>query len=271
MKGIGDMDEAFDRIAPWDSVGDFARKHLNDLGVNVEAKGLENVPADGACMIVANHPTGWLDGMAIRSLVCDEVRSKVSSLTTFAHAALPGFEDHIIPVYGARKEAEGPSNTELMQQKLEAGEAVMAFPAGAISRKRGVLQDEPWSASFVWASKQANENLVRDENPEVVVVPTTVKAEAADPYYLIQALSESLPKAVPRFYHLRLFHEALKMQGQTMEVEFHPPQIIPEGLNGGTAVRGFANRIKALVEAPIHGQPGLVQWPGLEGVRQKAA
>ena len=53
-----------------DYVGiDFPPKILEYLKVKFEIKGEENLPEDGRCIFVTNHPFGIIDGLIVLSVV----------------------------------------------------------------------------------------------------------------------------------------------------------------------------------------------------------
>ena len=47
----------------------FARAMLDEMQVEVEVRGAENLPTDGRNIFVSNHPMGGLDGLALISLL----------------------------------------------------------------------------------------------------------------------------------------------------------------------------------------------------------
>jgi hypothetical protein len=59
--GLSTLQRMYDTLPP----GDFAGRALERLNVTVDVHDLELVPTDGPAVIVANHPTGALDGLVV--------------------------------------------------------------------------------------------------------------------------------------------------------------------------------------------------------------
>lgn len=126
-----------------------ARRALAFLGVSpVVTGGLQHVPPRGACLIVANHPSGALDALALLDAV-GTVRPDVRIVANDLLAALDGLRDLFLPVriLGGRPDA---TSLRAIDRALAAGQCVVMFPAGAVARlgPRGV-RDGRWSDAFI--------------------------------------------------------------------------------------------------------------------------
>ncbi len=141
--------------ADWDkgSTDNFftlACKHLN---LNYDLEGLENIPAEGPCVIVSNHPHGMSDGIMFGD-VAMRVRSDVRIVVNeFLHCVY-GMRPYSITVdvYGgeAAKRANMAGMRELLKW-LRGGHCVLVFPSGSAasySPQDGRVVDDPWQANI---------------------------------------------------------------------------------------------------------------------------
>ena len=121
------------------------------LDVRHDPAALARIPSTGPLVVVANHPYGVLDGIAISWLV-GQVRSDFAVLTHAALTHLPEVRPHMLPVdFSATPEA---ARTNLRSRAeahrlLAAGGCVVVFPAGGISTApdrlgRRPAVDAPW-------------------------------------------------------------------------------------------------------------------------------
>jgi len=114
----------------------------------------ENIPITGKVLIVANHPIGTLDGLALLKLV-HEVRSDVRIVANELLLSLKPLRSCLLPVRNmtgvSRKQHIQPIHTALASE-----EAVIMFPAGEVSRFgfRGV-RDGKWNQGFLKIAERA--------------------------------------------------------------------------------------------------------------------
>ncbi|USD20657.1 lysophospholipid acyltransferase family protein [Microbulbifer variabilis] len=136
---------------------DFIRQLFSDLNFRYELNPseLERVPVTGPLIIVANHPLGSLDGLALIDMVArvrKDVRAIASHLLWNIHPLRPYF----LPVdnfNGRTRRADVQGIYDYLGQ----GGAVIIFPAGEVSRlsPQGV-RDGRWNPGFVRFAEKAN-------------------------------------------------------------------------------------------------------------------
>lgn len=91
----------------------------------VEVRGADNLPADGAALLVSNHAGAMpLDGMVLQTVVYDEIGRHVRSLGADLIFATPYSHDL------ARKTGTTLACAEDAERLLDAGELVAVFPEG---------------------------------------------------------------------------------------------------------------------------------------------
>jgi len=141
------------------SVGvDFLPKILEELNIVVEIKGFENLPKDGRCFFVANHPFGFADGLVLTSIVTKKY-GMIKSIGNELFLLIPQLRPLIaaVNVFGDnyRKyllNLESVYNSDI---------PITHFPSGEVSRiKRRKIQDKEWQKSFISKAIICKRNIV---------------------------------------------------------------------------------------------------------------
>lgn len=129
---------------------DFVEQALDhfDFGVTVSDRERERIPAWGRVVIVANHPIGSLDGLALLKLV-SKVRRDVKVVANEVLGAVEPLQNLLLPVdaFGARSTRD---NLRAIEQHLQNDGAVIIFPAGEVSRMGATgVKDSAWRHGFL--------------------------------------------------------------------------------------------------------------------------
>ncbi|WP_336994857.1 lysophospholipid acyltransferase family protein [Leclercia adecarboxylata] len=122
-------------------------EHL-DILCTLPAHDLEQIPAHGPLIVMANHPTGTLDGLALLYAV-SRVRRDVKVVTNRMLTHLEPLSSLFIPVdnIGGRM---AKSSFTLMEQHLQHAGVLIFFPAGEVSRPtRTGIRDKKWHPGFI--------------------------------------------------------------------------------------------------------------------------
>ncbi len=123
------------------------------LPLRYELKGLENIPQEGPCVIVSNHPHGMSDGLMIGDIVMkarSDVRIVVNEFLTCVRGMRP--YQITVDVYGgdAAKRANMNGMREMLKW-LREGHCLILFPSGSAaswSEKDGRVVEDPWQANM---------------------------------------------------------------------------------------------------------------------------
>jgi len=216
-----------DAIAPMS--GRTAIEHVSRLlRVKVEVRGLERLPHTGRLVIVANHPTGIADGIAVHDALKQVRPDMVFYANSDAHRVSPRLAEVLIPVewVEAKRTRERTRLTlQATRKALEAERALMIFPAGRLARRvDGVLTDKPWAPSALSIARKY----------AAPVAPLHVSGPWATLFHLFDKVSGELRD-------ITLFHELLNKRGQSFRLIVGHP-IDPEAIGSIEALKAYVER-----------------------------
>ncbi|NII11483.1 lysophospholipid acyltransferase family protein [Oleiagrimonas sp. C23AA] len=165
---------------------DFVETALDHQGVTyrVTQRELEHIPVDGPLLVVANHPLGMRDALALLHLI-GSVRRDVKILGNDVLTALPQISRLVMPVDVFGKGAA--SRMRSIYRALEEGQALIVFPAGEVSRMSAAgVRDGQWSDGFARIA-------MRTGTP---VLPVHVAARNSAAFYGMSMLAKPLATAM---------------------------------------------------------------------------
>ncbi|MDI3325615.1 lysophospholipid acyltransferase family protein [Pontibacterium granulatum] len=114
-----------------------------------------NIPSSGRVLIVANHPLGALDGLALLKAI-GEVRRDVKIVANDLLMNFDPLKSLFLPVDNMGKSTRKRDIARIVEA-LQNEEAVIVFPAGEVSRA-GVtgIKDGKWNSGFIRFARKAN-------------------------------------------------------------------------------------------------------------------
>jgi len=150
--GLDRLAQIYDRRPAGCTPHEFLQYTLEALGVSldiVNASNLEEIPRTGPVLIVANHPLGGLEGVAIAKVIGD-IRPDLKVLTNELLRRIPELADIFIgvDVLSSDAAAGNVSSIKQVHKHLKHGGAVLIFPAGMVSayeRGHRRIQDRAWN------------------------------------------------------------------------------------------------------------------------------
>ena len=165
---------------------DFVERALayRHASYRVTPRELEHIPAEGAALIVANHPLGMLDALALLDLV-GRVRRDVHVLGNDVLGMLPQLSELLLPVdvFGAG----ASSRMRAVYRALDDGKALVMFPSGEVSRIRpGGVRDGRWLDGFARIAMRTG----------VPVLPVHIGARNSAMFYGMSMLAKPLATAM---------------------------------------------------------------------------
>ena len=221
--------------------GRAALDHVSTLlDLKVGVSGLENVPCAGRMVVVANHPTGIADGVAVYDALKQARPDIVFYANADAHRVCPKFDEVLIPVewVEAKRTRDRMRLTlQMTREAIEAERALMIFPAGrlAVRDAQGLLTDPPWTTSAVSIARKY----------EAPIIPIHVTGPWSTLFHLFDKRHQELRD-------ITLFHELLNKTGRPFDLIIGRP-IDPATLAADTGEATVA--LKRYVERVLPKHP----------------
>jgi putative hemolysin len=173
----------------------------------VRGEGLDAIPATGGLLVVANHPFGIADGLALGHLV----GLKRRDVKLMVHSLLcqpPEARDVLLPVdFGAAPEARRRTAETRRQavEWLDRGHVVVIFPAGGVATSQkpsaGQAVDPAWHPFVARLATR----------PGVQVLPVHVDGQNSRLFQVVSHWSYPLRVAL-------LFRETLRLAGRPLRL-----------------------------------------------------
>jgi putative hemolysin len=189
----------------------------------------ERLPVQGRVVIVANHPMGAIDALALLGFV-GSVRRDVKIVANDFLQVFEGLSDLLIPlrILGGKPSAESLAAVEAA---LEAEQAVIVFPAGEVSRLgwRGVA-DSRWRRGFLRFAERAG----------APVLPVRLGGRNSALFYGLSSVHGALGTAL-------LPREMFARQGRRIDIRVGHPRPVDELLRAS----GHAQRALAVVRETV--------------------
>lgn len=189
----------------------FVQAVLNEFRTNVQADGLENIPAGERFIVVANHPLGGLDGLALINVV-GKVREDIVFPVNDLLMNLPNLKELFIPI---NKHGKNTENIRLFEETFASDTALLYFPAGLCSRKQsGKIMDIDWKKTFVAKARKYHR----------YVIPVHIEGRNSSFFYNLANIRKRLGiKANIEMFYLP--NEMMKQRDKT--IRFHIGKPIP--------------------------------------------
>jgi putative hemolysin len=137
---------------------EFLPKIISELNIKVEMEGMENLPENGKCFFVANHPFGFIDGL----ILTNTIASKYGDFRAIGNEVF-SLIPHVRPVVAAVNVfGTNPRKYLLELEKIFASDLpITHFPAGLVSRMKGCrIEDRDWQKSFITKAIEHQRNIV---------------------------------------------------------------------------------------------------------------
>jgi putative hemolysin len=218
-----------------------ALDYMSDLmGLKVAVMNPERVPATGRCIIVANHPTGIADGIA----VFDAIRRRRQDAVFFANAdalrVSPRLGEAVIPVEWVvekRTREKTRATLQAAKEAFEADRCVVMFPAGRLARvaRDGSVTDPEWAPTAASLARKY----------AAPVVPIHVAGPTSTLFHLFDRIS-------PELRDITLFHELLNKRRKAFQLKVGKP-IPPSRLDIDANKATYG--LKAFTERVLPSQP----------------
>jgi 1-acyl-sn-glycerol-3-phosphate acyltransferase len=131
---------------------------LQDWNVKLKIKGAENVLTHGRFIIVANHPVGGMDAMAIFSVMNNFYPDLISPSNQLL-VNIPQLRPSLLGINVFGKNTK--ETVIKIDEMFESDTQIIIFPAGEVSRKeKGVISDLIWQKSFISKAIQHKRDII---------------------------------------------------------------------------------------------------------------
>ena len=224
---VDEINECLDLYGDKEGV-EFAQAIMDHLNVTVELRHAERIPKEGCPIIIANHPLGGPDGMALIAAVGavrDDILFPVNDFLMYVEQLKPVF----VPI----DKVHGNRNTSAGINEAFAGQNVLLyFPAGLCSRRiKGKITDLEWKPTVVKKAIQHHRDLI----------PVHIEAQNRRRFYTIANWRKRLGIKF-NFEMALLPGEMFAQRGKTFTMTVGEP--IPwQTLDDGTTAYEWAQRL----------------------------
>ena len=186
-------------------------EHFN-FTYRVSNHSIHRIPSEGRIIIIANHPIGSLDGLALLKLI-SSIRNDVRIVANDLLNQIEPLKSLFLPIDNMSAQDEKltshKNNYKAMLDSLEKEEALIIFPAGEVSRisPKGI-KDGKWKKGFLKLAKKM----------ETPVLPVLIKAKNSALFYGLSTVYKPLGTML-------LTHEMFNKENH--EIAFHVGKPIP--------------------------------------------
>lgn len=246
--GYHEARAAIDRIMalPGAAIMDLAAE---ELGIEIRSLGLTRLPATGRGVVIANHPTGLADGVAVWKAL-RRVRSDLFFLANRdALRMAPGLGDVIIPVEWVKAKRSPSASRRILADigaAFQREAAIVIFPSGRISYMHwNGLRERPWQATAVTLARRFG----------APILPLHIRARNSWAFYALSQISHELRDVT-------LFHELLNKRGRPFELTMGLP-VDPDDLpdDPAEAVRVLQHHVEHEVPRASRLAPRIAPGP----------
>lgn len=180
-----------------------------ELALDVAETGRSLLPSSGPAILVANHPTGLADGVAVWQSVKRRRPDMRFLVNGDALRVAPGLVDVMIPIElvpARRSRAATRTAHRHLESAIDRGQLLVVFPSGRLAHLswRG-LTERPWLPSVLSIARRHR----------LPLVPLHIKARNSPAFYALSMLARELRDVT-------LFRELLNKRGRRFRLSYGP-------------------------------------------------
>lgn len=193
---------------------DFVEQVLDYFNVTYSCRDREkeHIPSEGRVVIIANHPIGSLDALALIKLV-SEVRRDVKVVANSMLMAISPLHNMLLPVNNMQG-GTAKEHLDAIREHLNEDGAILIFPAGEVSRLRPQgVRDTHWHSGFLRLARHTR-------SP---VLPVFIDGKNSPLFYGVSMLYKPLATAllVKEMFRQRRTHLPMRIGELIPHEAFH--------------------------------------------------
>ncbi|QJR82069.1 lysophospholipid acyltransferase family protein [Alteromonas pelagimontana] len=198
---------------------DFVEQVLEYFTVSYSTRDVEKerIPSAGRVVIIANHPIGSLDGLALIKLI-SEVRSDIKVVANQMLMAIEPLQNILLPVNNMQG-GTPKQHLEAIQRHLHLEGALLIFPAGEVSRLRPQgVRDTTWNSGFLRIARLA----------KAPILPVYIDAKNSSLFYGLSMIYKPLATAmlVKEMFRKHQSHLPIRI-GELIPAQVYQPLALP--------------------------------------------
>ena len=176
-----------------------------NFSFSISNKDMKRIPSEGKLIIVANHPIGSLDALALIKAVY-EVRQDIKVIANEILYSIPNLRDILLPFELDSVKVQRKS-IEAIAETLEEENALILFPAAEVSRLKGLtISDSAWHKGAVYFARKYS-------SP---ILPVKIRAKNSAFFYFMSVLNRS-------FSRVFLVRELFNKRNTTINIQIGNP------------------------------------------------
>ena len=229
--GLRRLNAYYERVHRTPGEGAFPARILEAMEVRTEVsdEDVARIPAEGSLLVVANHPFGAMEGLALLELIRRR-RPDVKIMANYILARIPELREDFFFVDPFGRPGSVARNVNTLRQALNwlrEGKSLIVFPAGEVASfapHAFRVRDPAWQPSLMALARRAGVERF---------LPVFVPGSASPLFHLVG-------KVHPRLRTILLPREMIRLRRHTLTLRVGTP------LAGATLFRRFAEDADAL-------------------------
>ena len=144
--------------------------NLLKLRINISNIDLDNIPATGPAIVVANHPFGVLDGLVL-SWIVSQKRKDFKLLVHSLLLRAPETKGNLLPIdFTGDKQAllTNLDTRKKARKHISAGGCIIIFPSGTVSTTLKFYQKKTKAFDCEW--KKFTSRLIKQTDPNIIPI-----------------------------------------------------------------------------------------------------
>jgi len=163
---------------------EFVLDYFN-IDITINKNQLQRIPSYGRVVIIANHPLGALDSLALLNVIKD-VRKDIKIVASNFLSEFKNLDEVLIPIENIKGKLQR-SSAEAIYDALNKEQVIVVFPSGEVSRARvNGIKDTKWKKGFLKIA----------QGTKSPILPIFIDAKNSKTFYLLSMVNKSLATAL---------------------------------------------------------------------------